>query len=381
MTQTEGPDTLEAFFNAPVYGLPAAEKRALLDAELARLTAHHRAACPAYGRILAAYGDTPPGGAPVFPGGASAPMLPVSMFKLHDLASVPQEAVFKTMTSSGTTGQRPSRIVLDAGTARLQTRALARIMTEFLGPKRLPMMIVDHPSTVKDRRSFSARGAGILGMMTFGRRHAYALSDEDMSLDWDAIGAFAEAHAGQPVFAFGFTFMVWKYLLQALERAGRKLPFENAVLVHSGGWKKLESEKVSNEIFKDRARELGGFSRVHNFYGMVEQTGSIFVECEAGHLHAPVFADIVIRRPDDWSECAVGEPGVIQVLSVLPQSYPGHSLLTEDEGVLLGEDDCPCGRMGKTFRVLGRLPKAELRGCSDTFAAEAGGPKPALVHG
>jgi len=60
---------------------------------------------------------------------------------------------------------------------------------------------------------------------------------------------------------------------------------------------------------------------------------------------------------------------VIQVLSVLPRSYPGHSLLTEDVGALLGEDDCPCGRLGRTLRVDGRLKSAEPRGCSDTHAA------------
>lgn len=352
---------IDRFFDAPVYGLARADKQALLGDELRELTAHHRRVCPAYDAILSGYGNASP------PGGADAPFLPVSLFKLHELASVPREAVFKTMTSSGTTGQQPSRIFLDADTARNQTRVLARIMTSFLGPKRLPMLVVDHPSVVKDRRSFSARGAGILGMATFGRDQTFALGDETMEPDWPAIDRFAEKYAGQTILAFGFTFMVWHYLFQALERSGRTLPFQDAILVHSGGWKKLEAEKVSNEIFKDRARALGGFAHVHNFYGMVEQTGSVFVECEAGRLHAPLFADVVIRNPVDWCECEVGEIGVVQVLSALPRSYPGHSILTEDRGTLLGEDDCPCGRMGRTFTISGRIPKAEVRGCSDTF--------------
>jgi len=358
---------IDQFFEAPVYGLARPEKQALLGAELRKLTQHHRTACAPYEAILSAYGTQAP------PGGVDAPFLPVSLFKTHALASVAPDAVFKTMTSSGTTGQQPSRIVLDADTARNQTRVLARIMTSFLGAQRLPMLIVDHPSVVKDRRSFSARGAGILGMMTFGRRHVFALKDETMELDHEAIDRFAQENRGQPIVAFGFTFMVWRHFLQALEHSGRTLPFENAILVHSGGWKKLEAEKVSNDVFKERARTRAGFARVHNFYGMVEQTGSVFVECEAGRLHAPLFGDIVIRDPVDWHECAVGEAGVIQVLSVLPRSYPGHSLLTEDRGVLLGEDDCPCGRMGRTFAVHGRIPKAEVRGCSDTFASPAHG--------
>ena len=79
-----------------------------------------------------------------------------------------------------------------------------------------------------------------------------------------------------------------------------------------------------------------------------------------------------MRRASDFSLCETGEEGILQVQSILPESYPGHSLLTEDRGVLLGEDGCPCGRRGKYFAVLGRLRAAELRGCSDTYAAEHG---------
>ena len=101
---------------------------------------------------------------------------------------------------------------------------------------------------------------------------------------------------------------------------------------------------------------------------MVEQTGSIYAECEYGHLHASNYSDVIIRDPKDFSICKVGQKGIIQVVSVLPHSYPGHSLLTEDEGIILGEDDCPCGRHGKYFTITGRMKKAELRGCSDTYA-------------
>ena len=64
---------------------------------------------------------------------------------------------------------------------------------------------------------------------------------------------------------------------------------------------------------------------------------------------------------------AIGEEGIIEVLSIAPISYPGHAILTEDLGVVLGEDNCPCGRLGKFFKVIGRIPAAEIRGCSDTY--------------
>jgi len=100
---------------------------------------------------------------------------------------------------------------------------------------------------------------------------------------------------------------------------------------------------------------------------MVEQVGSIFVECKEGHLHAPIFADIIVRDPISLKPLEFGKEGVIEVMSILPRSYPGHVLLTEDVGTIIGEDDCPCGKKGKYFKVKGRLPKAEIRGCSDTY--------------
>ena len=103
---------------------------------------------------------------------------------------------------------------------------------------------------------------------------------------------------------------------------------------------------------------------------MVEQTGTIYMECRYGHLHASVFSDVITRRYTDFTHCDIGEPGIVQVVSVLPESYPGHSLLTEDEGTILGEDDCPCGRKGKYFQINGRIKDAEIRGCSDTYAVQ-----------
>ena len=112
-----------------------------------------------------------------------------------------------------------------------------------------------------------------------------------------------------------------------------------------------------------------GLSDVHDYYGMVEQTGCVYMQCEHGHLHASNFSDVLIRRSGDFSLAERGERGIVQVVSVLPLSYPGHSLLTEDEGAVIGEDDCPCGRKGKYFKIFGRLKNAEIRGCSDTYAA------------
>ena len=363
--------TFEELLQIPPYSMHKSEKEKLLTERLVELTEFHRQNCPEYADILntisceeqsiGSYQDIP--------------FLPVRLFKELSLKSVPQDQVVKTMTSSGTSGQRVSKIYLDRTTASNQQKAMVKIVNEFTGSTRMPMIIVDCPSVVKDRNMFSARGAGILGFSIFGAKKIYALND-DMQLDVEGMAAFLEQHKGQKILLFGFTFMVWQYFYKELVRLkseGTVFDLSGGILIHGGGWKKLISEAVSSAEFHKALKDVCGLERIHDYYGMVEQTGCIYMECECGHLHASVFSDVIARRPEDFSECGIGEQGILQVVSAIPESYPGHSLLTEDEGVILGEDDCPCGRKGKYFKILGRLKNAELRGCSDTFAADRSG--------
>ena len=344
------------------YSIPHKEKAALYEEFLTRLTRFHQQNCPEYRRLLKALGHSEEGAFSA----ETTPMLPVSIFKDLDLKSVSDEAVFKTLTSSGTTGQRVSKIYLDAETSANQQRALYRIVSDFVGEKRLPYLVLDSKKVLRDRAMFSARGAGILGFSIFASQTFYAL-DENMVLDLDGVRRFLDTHGGGPVLLFGFTYMVWKHLVQALEARGERLDIPEGILIHGGGWKKLAGDAVSPAEFKDRVRKATGVRRVYDYYGMAEQTGCIYMECPCGHLHASIWSDVIFRRPSDFGICEPGESGLIQVLSLLPRSYPGHSLLTEDMGVLLGEDDCPCGRLGKYFTVTGRAPRAEVRGCSDTY--------------
>lgn len=298
----------------------------------------------------------------------SLPFLPVTAFKHFELRSIPRESVYKVLMSSGTTGQSPSRIFLDQQTARIQNKALFSIMQFILGSERLPMIIVDSDSVFKDKLAYSARGAGIQGMSVFGKNHFYLL-DRQMQPKTDEFRQFLQTHGSRNLLIFGFTFMVWQYLLNG------DWPFpvdlSQATLIHSGGWKKLESQKVSPETFKQMFLSKFGLKRNYNFYGMVEQVGTIYLECEQGYFHAPNFSEVVFRNVYDFRPMdEPGSEGLIQVISPLPHSYPGHSLLTEDLGRLYGEDDCACGRKGKYFKILGRISQAELRGCSDVLASE-----------
>ena len=342
----------EKYLDNKPFALGQKQKEPLFREGIEDLTEHHRKACKAYDDICNGLGK--------------GPYLPVAIFKDLDMYSVPEDKIIKRVTSSGTTGQKVSKINLDADTSAAQQKALCTIAGDFIGPNRIPMLIIDSPDVLRDRKKFSARGAGILGFSMMARGRYYALTPE-MELDWESIDEFCEKAAEGPVFAFGFTYMVWIYFCKALRDSGRKLNLSNCYLIHGGGWKKLQDQKVTDEEFKAGLKEAAGIEKVADYYGMAEQTGSIFMQCQEGHLHASIYSDIKIINPQDFSECEKGQWGLIALESLLPESYPGHRLLTEDWGRIMGEDDCRCGRKGRYFEISGRIKKAEIRGCSDTF--------------
>ena len=356
---------LNTIIGTPPFSFRHQEKTQLYVNALTDLTQYHYDRCPQYRQILDVLGCDPAAITTV----EDVPFMPVRLFKEYELLSVDRAQVIKTMTSSGTTGQNVSRIYLDAATATNQTKVLTKLVSSFTGKKRLPMLVIDSGAVVKSRKEFSARGAGILGFSMLGYDTTYAL-DDSMQLDLEQIQTFLTRHRDERILLFGFTFIIWEHFYQALKKARMELEIDNGMLIHGGGWKKLSEQTVDNETFKRAIHDVCGVTKIFNYYGMVEQTGSIFMECEAGYLHASIFSDIVIRDSAGFSSLGVGQEGLIQLVSLLPLSYPGHSILSEDIGELAGEDDCQCGRHGKYFVVHGRVKNAEIRGCSDTYASD-----------
>lgn len=354
--------TYEEILQIPPYSLNKQFKDKLLTEQLLELTRHHAQHCREYKNILNATKFAENSVRCI----EDIPFLPVRLFKDLELKSVSDENIFKVMTSSGTTGQKVSKIFLDKETSALQQKTLVKIVTDFTGKARLPMLIIDSPSVLKDRAMFSARGAGILGFSIFASDRKYVF-DDDMNIDVEGIQAFVEKHKGKPILMFGFTFMVWKHLYENIIKKNITLDISGGILIHGGGWKKLKDEAVPPHVFNESLKRVCNISQIYDYYGMVEQTGCIYMQCEQGHLHSSIFSDVIMRRTEDFSVCDVGEKGMIQVLSMLPKSYSGHSILTEDEGTLLGIDNCSCGRLGKYFKIEGRLKNAEARGCSDTY--------------
>jgi len=302
---------------------------------------------------------------------ADFPFLPVGILKANPpLSFVGPAEIKRTLTSSATTSQLPSRVVLDSPTARRMTKGVVTIVRDFIGPDRRPYLVVDTPGFLGGGNELGARGAAIQGLQPFANVTTYCLSLDnqgELVLDRDRLREFARDRQDTELLVYGFTFILWKHLVEPLTAEGICLNLPKARILHSGGWKRLQDQAVEKTVFDEQLAHVFGCSpeRIIDFYGMVESVGVIYPDCSAGNKHGPAFGDVIVRNPLTLEPVAAGEHGIVQVCSVLPTSFPGHLLLTEDMAQVHAYDGCPCGRRGISFRFAGRIPKAELRGCGN----------------
>lgn len=342
------------------YSLNQEEKRKFFEKEIRDLTLHHYKNSKEYKKIFDSFGYKIQNIKL-----NQIPFLSTNLFKDFDLLSTQKEKISKILMSSGTSRSTPSKIHLDKENAHNQVIVLTKIMSTILGSRRLPMLIIDQNPKALDRSIFNARAAAIYGFSILGTDHTYLL-DRNYNIDYDLLNKFLEKFGNKSFFVFGFTSFVYDNLINKLSKKTMKFNFENGTLVHGGGWKKMEKIKVNNKILKDRLFKKIGIKNVYNYYGLVEQTGSIFLECKkCANFVTSIYSDIIIRDKN-FNVLQNGKKGLIQLFSLLPKSYPGHSLLTEDIGEIVTNNNCDCRLKGKRFKVHGRAKKSEIRGCSDT---------------
>jgi Acyl-protein synthetase, LuxE len=302
---------------------------------------------------------------------AELPYLPVSVFKANPpLSLVDASEIKRTLTSSSTSGQLPSRVVLDAATSRRMTKGVIAIIRDFIGAARRPYLVIDTPENLGRHAELGARGAAIQALGSFATETVSVLcanENGDPALDVGKLLACAEKWKGTDALVYGFTYVIWTQLVQPLRRQGITLNLPSVHVLHSGGWKRLEQHAVTKDAFCGEVAKIFGCAenRVIDYYGMVENVGVVYPDCEHGYKHVPAFAEVIIRDPLTLAPMGPGRPGMVQVASALPTSFPGFLLLTDDMGEIVGEDGCGCGRRGMHFRFLKRVPKVEVRGCGN----------------
>ena len=177
------------------------------------------------------------------------PPVAVSVFKNlgFGLASVPKEDIKLRLQSSATSGT-PSTIVVDKLTSRRQAKAMVKVMQEFIGKDRKPFLVMDIDPRSEFRSLLGARFAAITGYLNFASKSGFFLKAKNgvSYFDIEAIKEYLTTiPADQPVVVFGFTYIMYSNVLKAILEKGEKIQLpKGSKIIHIGGWKKLEAEKV-----------------------------------------------------------------------------------------------------------------------------------------
>lgn len=305
------------------------------------------------------------------------PAVSVSVFKElgTKLASVPQENIKLTLQSSATSGV-PSSIPVDKETAKRQAKVMVRVVQEFIGKERKPFLIMDVDPSSGFRHLLGARFAAVSGYLNFASKVGYFLKVNENNqyyFDTEAIKDYLHnIPKEQACVVFGFTYILYSEIIRPLLNQGISFPLpKGSKIIHIGGWKKLENEKISKEDFNTAAAKIFGLdsSDIIDIYGFTEQMGLNYPDCPCGCKHTSIYTDVIVRDIKTKEVLPIGKEGMLEFITPIPHSYPGNAILTDDLGILV-DGECPFGRTGKRFLIKGRLKKAEVRGCGDILSSK-----------
>ena len=303
------------------------------------------------------------------------PPVSVSVFKElgFKLNSVPKEDLTLALQSSATSGV-PSTIVVDKETAKRQAKAMIKVVGEFIGKERKPFLVMDIDPRSSYKKLLGARFAAVTGYLRFANKTGYFLKADEKNVsyfDVEGIQDYVKTlEKDKPVVVFGFTYILYQHVLQSIEKAGVKIQLpKGSKIIHIGGWKKLESEKISKSLFNERLSKCFNIlpTDVIDIYGFTEQMGLNYPDCQCGWKHTSSYVRVLVRDTITREVLPPGKEGLLEFITPIPHSYPGNAVLTDDIGII-DANSCTEGRAGTRFKIVGRMKKAEVRGCGDILS-------------
>jgi hypothetical protein len=337
---------------------------------------HHFSECTEYQKFCLRRGFTKDS---VFTSPAELPVMPVQAFKEYGefLVSSTNVAKKNLLLQSSATSGRPSSVSIDKVTARRQVQTMSKSLIHFVGSKRRSFLVFDADPQLASPSVIGARRAATMGFLNFARNPIYLLKETatgQLELDREAFkSAISQVSENDvPPIIFGFTYVFYEAVLEQFEPGELDNLSSGALLLHIGGWKKLESRRISKQDFNLKTERLLGISssNVIDVYGFTEQMGIIYPSVCLFDKTVPVFAEVLVRDPVTMDILPQGEEGVLQFVSPMPFSYPGLSVMTDDLGVITGYNNDPQqGPCGTRFKITGRSKNAEVRGCGDIMSS------------
>lgn len=304
------------------------------------------------------------------------PCLPTQAFKTTALVSGHGKEPERVFRTSGTTLGRerkgehhvPDLLLYRAN---LLPNFQAHLMKEGEGKRRF-LCLLPSPE-VAPESSLSFMMGEVIGAL--GEEGSGFFVDPDGGLDLEGLqrsidGGF-EAGAPMVVAGTAFAFVAW---LESLQREGRRIRLpDGSRVMETGGYKGLSRELPRAELYGGLAAALGvPEDHIINEYGMTELLSQFYEPVLPGRSGAdgqggdgaPTGLARRYHRGPPWVRTRVLDPmtlspihdGEVGVLAHLDLCNLGSvmAILTEDLGV----------RVRDGFRLLGRRPGSEPRGCS-----------------
>ena len=163
------------------------------------------------------------------------------------------------------------------------------------------------------------------------------------------------------------TALTWHYLLERWGEFRVALP-PGSRLLETGGFKGRHEEITKAQLYERLSSSFGvNESAIWNEYGMSELSSQSYARGVEGIHATPPWARVLICDPATGREVGLNEEGLVRWID-LANVDSVMALQTLDRAV----------RVEGGFRLLGRLPRAEPRGCSlsaeDIVARTAGVP-------
>jgi hypothetical protein len=169
--------------------------------------------------------------------------------------------------------------------------------------------------------------------------------------------------AGTPLLLVGTAF-AWVHWMDLMDARGIRLSLpRGSRIMETGGFKGRSRSVPRSELYAGLSERLGiPLAAIVNEYGMTELLSQFYEPVLSGEAPAdpeeryhvgPSWVRTRVLHPETLEEVPAGQEGLLCHVD-LANVRSVMAVLTSDLGV----------RVGRGFRVLGRAPGAEPRGCS-----------------
>jgi phenylacetate-coenzyme A ligase PaaK-like adenylate-forming protein len=268
------------------------------------------------------------------------PFLPIQFFKNHQIITrgITPEIEF---TSSGTTGSEISKHLV--AKSELYRQSYTNGFRYFYGDEQQYCILALLPAYLE-------RTGSSLVYMVDGLIRQSANPNGGFYLN--QLDELAEKLAkldssGQKCLLVGVSFA----LLDLAER--HKFNLKNTIVMETGGMKGRRKEMVRDELHGILTKAFG-VDRIHSEYGMTELLSQAYSKGK-GVFSCPPWMRVLIRETNDPLTIApVGTTGGINIID-LANFYSCAFIQTQDLGRLNHDG---------SFKVLGRMDSAPIRGCN-----------------